>query len=303
MATPIVVYIAGAGRSGTTLLSRILGEINGWFSAGELNYFWAVGHRKNTLCSCGQPILQCEFWAQVLNKYMARNPDSQPAYLEEAIARRKYLPQILLPLLASSQFKRNKSAYIEVLREFYWAIAEIANAGVIVDSSKDPGYALLLKEAGFDVKIVHLVRDVRAVAYSRRRKKRRTHLRDEIAYMPVQSMPEVLAKWWGVNILSEVLKFYDLPYHRIRYEDLADSPLETIRSLTQFVGQNGVSLDFIRDRQIFVRVQHLALGNPGRFTQPKDVFIRPDVEWREGMPGWRQTVLGILAMPLLKRYR
>ena len=33
-----VVYITGAGRSGTTLLDILLGELDGFFSAGEMRW-------------------------------------------------------------------------------------------------------------------------------------------------------------------------------------------------------------------------------------------------------------------------
>ena len=38
-----VLYVAGAGRSGSTLLDNLLGQIPGFFSAGELRYVWERG--------------------------------------------------------------------------------------------------------------------------------------------------------------------------------------------------------------------------------------------------------------------
>jgi len=34
-----VLYIAGWGRSGSTILDNVLGQLDGCFSTGELNYF------------------------------------------------------------------------------------------------------------------------------------------------------------------------------------------------------------------------------------------------------------------------
>ena len=35
-----VLYILGWGRSGSTVLGNILGEVDGFFCAGELHYLW-----------------------------------------------------------------------------------------------------------------------------------------------------------------------------------------------------------------------------------------------------------------------
>ena len=59
-----------------------------------------------------------------------------------------------------------------VLIPLYEAIAEVARARVVVDSSKLPTYAMLLDGIeGVDVRVAHLVRDPRAAAFSWQRKK------------------------------------------------------------------------------------------------------------------------------------
>ena len=48
-----VVYIAGWGRSGSTLLELILDTLPGWRATGELRCLWEAGLRRNQLCGCG----------------------------------------------------------------------------------------------------------------------------------------------------------------------------------------------------------------------------------------------------------
>ena len=36
----VVLYIAGSGRSGSTVLGRILGRVEGFGAVGELRYVW-----------------------------------------------------------------------------------------------------------------------------------------------------------------------------------------------------------------------------------------------------------------------
>lgn len=48
----------------------------------------------------------------------------------------------------------------------YDAICRVSGFSVLVDSSEWPLYAVFLNDLGFDVRIIHVVRDSRAVVYS-----------------------------------------------------------------------------------------------------------------------------------------
>ena len=58
----VVLYIAGTGRSGSTLLASILGEVEGVFAAGEVRYLWQRGLAERRLCGCGVPVRDCPVW-------------------------------------------------------------------------------------------------------------------------------------------------------------------------------------------------------------------------------------------------
>ena len=55
-----VLFLAGWGRSGTTIIDNILGEIDGFFSVGELYHLWGRGLVQERRCGCGVPPRQCE---------------------------------------------------------------------------------------------------------------------------------------------------------------------------------------------------------------------------------------------------
>src|ERR1700684_4694430 len=61
-----VIYIAGTGRSGSTVLANILGEVEGLFAAGEVRYLWQRGLKEGRLCGCGLPVRECPVWSRVL---------------------------------------------------------------------------------------------------------------------------------------------------------------------------------------------------------------------------------------------
>ena len=60
-----VYYIAGAGRSGSTMLDAVLGNCDDFFSCGELINFTVNGLEKLEYCSCGVKVPNCEFWSKV----------------------------------------------------------------------------------------------------------------------------------------------------------------------------------------------------------------------------------------------
>src|SRR5207245_4821641 len=62
---PTVLYLGGVGRSGSTLVDRILGQVPGLFSGGEIRDLWARGLIENRQCGCGTPFRSCSFWTEV----------------------------------------------------------------------------------------------------------------------------------------------------------------------------------------------------------------------------------------------
>src|SRR5438105_15565281 len=60
-----VLFIGGEGRSGSTLLDRMLGQLPGFFSTGELREVWNRGLIENLDCGCGLSFRSCSFWTAV----------------------------------------------------------------------------------------------------------------------------------------------------------------------------------------------------------------------------------------------
>src|SRR5262245_53220401 len=78
-----VLFIAGPGRSGSTLLDMLLGQINDFYSTGELRFIWSRSFGQNQLCGCGKPFRQCEFWTEVVKEAFGRFEDIDYARIEE----------------------------------------------------------------------------------------------------------------------------------------------------------------------------------------------------------------------------
>src|SRR5947209_19958625 len=60
-----VLYVGGCGRSGSTLLDRMLGQVPGVLAIGEVVHIWRRGVGEDQLCGCGKAFTDCEFWSEV----------------------------------------------------------------------------------------------------------------------------------------------------------------------------------------------------------------------------------------------
>jgi hypothetical protein len=79
---PKVLYLAGAHRSGTTLLTGVLGCYPGIFAAGELHEIWA-NLLEGRPCGCGRSLQSCPVWRPVLGEILDGSAQA-PSEPEEA---------------------------------------------------------------------------------------------------------------------------------------------------------------------------------------------------------------------------
>jgi len=112
-----VLYIAGLPHSGTTLLARILGEVEGFFAAGEV---YALSERieHGDLCGCGAPLGECPFWSAALRSGF---PDGDA--LERLRTERRWIQGRTLPALMLGRDRRRLQDFREALAGLYEAIA------------------------------------------------------------------------------------------------------------------------------------------------------------------------------------
>ena len=303
-AAPIkVAYIMAWGRSGSTLLGNLLGEVEGFFHAGELRTIWEKGLLHGRLCGCGVPVPECDFWKEVLERGFGSVDAARVFGAQRDAARLRHTPRYLaarrdaeLPGGASTQ------TYATAVQDLYRALAEVTSSSVIVDSSKREADAALLRLLP-DVEpyYVHLVRDPRAVAYSwQRRKKTPEPRREMVTYKPSTST----RNWLGLNVTGEVVrrKAGRGRYLLVRYEDLARNPEEALKSIVQLLGQWPAELPVDADGGVRLQPNHTAGGNPGRFSTGS-VALKLDDEWVSMQPRGQRLVATTIAMPLLRRYR
>ena len=95
-----VVYIAGSGRSGSTLLERMLGGLPGFVNAGEINDMFRRMARYDELCGCGLAFSACDFWVGVGERAFggwSSELIDEVVMLQNAVVRQRYLARLMQP--------------------------------------------------------------------------------------------------------------------------------------------------------------------------------------------------------------
>ena len=63
-----ILYIAGWGRSGSTILGNILGQSSNCHFIGEAQYYWQRGIIDNQECGCGNVFNKCSTWKEITDE-------------------------------------------------------------------------------------------------------------------------------------------------------------------------------------------------------------------------------------------
>jgi Glycosyl transferase family 2/Sulfotransferase family len=305
--TPTVVFIAGSGRSGSTLLERALGAIPGFVNVGELIDLFRRDAPRQERCGCGQPVASCTLWAGV-GKRAFDDWDSgrlaEVQRLRGRVARQRHLPRLLAMPLASRGFRADVAAYGASYLNLYQSIAAEADVTCIVDASKWPVQALALSRAGIDIRVVHLVRDVRGVAYSlSKRGVARPHALNEKDVMWSKRPPTAAARWATYQGQVELLPLCGVPVARVRYEDFVRQPRRAVEDALAQLGLpcSPSQLEHLGDGQVTLGPSHGIAGNPSRFRYG-EITLHADEEWRDRMSRTDRILVTAIGMPLLARY-
>lgn len=296
---PPLISIGGASRSGSTLLTLMLGGLEGYVGVGELHYIWSRGCLQNMLCGCGVPFRECPFWGAVLERvYGGRTlaPARELDALQSSVAHIRRLPALVSPVRFPG-FDARLRRYAQHVEALCAAIREVSGATCIVDASKLPSACYVLGMAsGPGSRFVHLVRDSRAVAFSLQRKKRKPDIHWRHAYMRRFSPMRSAMHWNGSNVAMELVGASSTDVSTVRYEDLVADPSATIRRLAASVPDG-----LFQDGEVQLETIHTVSGNPLRFTSGA-LTIKSDSEWRERMTLRDRRVVKAATAPLLYRY-
>ncbi len=296
-----VLYLAGWGRSGTTLLSNILGEVDGFFSPGEIWNLWQRGLVDNRICGCGKPFLDCEFWSTVLEKAFG---DLSQLDINRVLAEKDKLRnlEILMSMLPGGKqhLDTKLQGFLPYIRHLYEAIQQVSDCRVIVDASKIPINAYLLANLpNVELYILHIVRNPHAVAYSWMTTTHYDPLKS--MYMDRFSPVHSTLIWSARNLLVQMLWGASKHYLLLRYEDFIKEPQATLTNIIQFCEEEPADLPFITEDMVELGLNHNVSGNPNRFNTGQ-VKLSLDSRWETQMNWKDKTLVNAMFLPLVARY-
>ena len=216
---PKILYIAGYGRSGSTLLDVLLSRHEHIVGAGELRTLFREAS-SGTECTCGRRVDHCELWGPIVASVTALS-GSTAATLD---AKSKVAEGG--PILT-----RHRAAH-----RIAWAAAldlllKSTGAKAIVDSSKTPRSAVrrpqLLHAASVaDVYVIHLIRKPRSVLTSLERGSNRA-IESGVAGGDRFALLRLTFNWTLANVRAARARSR-LGGVAIRFEDLVSDPDGTL---------------------------------------------------------------------------
>jgi hypothetical protein len=274
-----ILYVLSDNRSGSTLLDQLLGAHPDVVSVGELHWLSAYVRKDRTLynpvhplvCACGQAVMDCSFWASV--QEAANRPlDSfrlKPRFFRwqgagsEGNSFRERMARLPMRMIKRHPyFYKNPVGHKIVdgptlARDSIAlsnAILRASGRKIIVDSSKSAlKFWSVYRQQPDNTKAVILVRDYRAVVYSKMKRG--------------QSLEGAALGW---RRKMEQIDFFtsgvaDDRCHRLNFESLCADPTTELTALCAFLG-----IDF--DNKMLSRpadnVHHIG-GSPSKFDPGK----------------------------------
>ncbi|MGE5624341.1 MAG: sulfotransferase [Bacillota bacterium] len=296
-----VIYIAGDGRSGSTLLDRLIGAYPGVFSCGELGNLLQSANSDEEYCACTLKAGECGFWRGVMREWSATVPRFSQGEYRRLQHRYERLRALFLPFNGLSYRGRKFSRYAEYTLALFSTIARLSGASIIVDSSKNPARALALSRvAGLDLRLLHLVRDVRGVAYSLRIPYRERPKDGPFANVKRRSNLRFAGTWALVNYFCErVRRQLHGPSLFLRYEDYTRNPDVALSGVADLLGVPRI--DYAAGAGHLLKQGHQIAGNDLRLKPVQK--IAPDESWRSYFSFIMQKGLYLLVLPLMLRYR
>lgn len=199
-----IVYIGGYGRSGSTILSLVLGQLEGVSSIGEIGALTrAIQEHRN--CTCGSALVECVFWGEFLGSKRCFSSDKESLLADSALS-----------------FAFNKS-----------------QARYLVDSTKTSyknfSRPYNLRKRGFEIYFIHLVRDLTDVIKSAK-KGANSALEQGSAERKKLVVLRTILSWSAANIFAFGYKYlFKSKYIYVQYNSMVENPESFFNMIGEFL--------------------------------------------------------------------
>ncbi|MHA1273459.1 MAG: sulfotransferase domain-containing protein [Promethearchaeota archaeon] len=258
-----IIYLAGYGRSGSTILERILGANKNIIALGELKDFLYLLDSFEERCSCGEKLNFCSFWNPICNDFRSMN------LLNLKKNQLNFESIFGFCHLFLKNKKSNREEYKKFLENLFSRIISQSNNEIkyVTDSSKTARESffrpLLLKEINnIEVKMIHIVKDGRACLYSNLTGSNRLMEKGIDARVPWAGLRTVIS-WPLANLAAHLFQLISDKgdYFRLRYEDFLKEPEKYLKELGNFLDIDFSPQIKMINREEIIPLSHQIAGN------------------------------------------
>lgn len=272
-----VLYIAGAGRSGSTFLSLILSQHAQTQNIGQIRDL-PEAQSEQEPCSCGRTVPDCSFWGPVIAAMETRFGSGALQVLRaraQAFSKAASEDTRWGDTAVRAALCEGHAEFLGMFGALYEAAAEQAGGRMLIDSSKSVDLCLALSLLPqVDLKILNLVRDPRAVA---------------VSWAKVLKRPKVLRmrtrNWAGRQRRLDVLRSHaPEAFLPLRYEDLTEDPQSWTGRIQEWAGLERDLSMFTGFNTADISWQRVHLFPPANATVLKErkesIEIKPAGSWK-----------------------
>jgi len=294
-----IVSIISAGFSGSTLLDLILGSHPSTFSLGEVGQIDHYRNQPDRLCTCGDPVGSCQFWAECLKEFDNSLPlgsshhenitdvsgNSIKGFFSRVGYRLSILSFAVLPVHRAPWLTKLVSPLLHKRRarilQLYDIVRRKCGKPILIDSSKSIHRFMLLHALSKnEAKAIFLTRDGRG------------RLASTLKRGGTDS--ERLVKEWrfGTKYALRLLKMLpDSAYLHIRHEEICRKPEETIKKICDFmeVPFDEGMVNFRNSDHHLVGGNRMRIGGIGNISE--------DSSWRTALTAEQLQLFEKLAGP------
>lgn len=269
-------------RSGSTLLENILSKSDECFSVGELTMMKGhllkngPGEKWNWTCACGKPLPDCDFWGSIVEKTYDQDPENFESGIRWNFKSKSLAFNAVVPFMFRNKFLKvinnaNNKKVTNTLNQLFTLVQQKSGKPFIVDSSKNPLQALAIykKVTGFDVKIIWLKRDVRAIVTSKSKWKSLNKKKEK---SKTKRLLDVFYYRRLCNTVANIANKKDVI--ELNYKNLATNTHEELQKIFDAFGLT----PFPTPQYMELVEDHTIGGTPGRFTKKP---IQYDDSWKE----------------------
>jgi Sulfotransferase family len=293
----------GYGRSGSTLLDRLLGTHPNIASCGELCNLVRAFRSREEYCSCGSVVGDCVFWNAAIRRWRETISGHDLGEYEDLRTNFESRYSLANPLDGPHAASSNYLRYLDYTRALFDAIAQESCASIIVDSSKSPARAASLSRiCELDIVLLHLVRDPRGVASSLARSYAKAPREGLQQAIRGRSVARTGIAWMVTNLFASRLRRVRRGQSiLVRYEDYVAQPTRVFQHIGTLLGSE---LQEVVQRALSAASaepeQHMVAGN--RMRMKPAARLMPEARSIGNLRFLQYLVVTLLTLPLMLRF-